>query len=53
MWTRAYNDKQHLNLATEEEKVEATLDPADYIEEKIVNLASEYEDRMLGPIEDA
>ena len=52
MWTRAYNDKQHLNLATEEEKVEATLDPADYIEEKIVNLASEYEERMLGPIED-
>lgn len=51
-WTKAYRDKTYMELATEDERIEALLSPADYIEEKIVNLASEYEDRMLGPIED-
>ena len=35
-----------------EERAEAILDPATFIEEKIINLASEYEERILGPIED-
>ena len=52
-WSASYRDKTYLELATQEERVEAILDPAGFIEEKIVNLATEYEDRILGIIEDA
>lgn len=52
-WTKAYRNKTYMELATEEERLEAILDPANYIEEKIINLATEYEDRILGPIEDS
>ena len=51
-WNKAYHDKTYMDLATEEEKVEAILDPATFVEEKIVNLATEYETLMLAPIED-
>ena len=51
-WSASYRDKTYLELATQEERVEAILDPAGFIEEKIVNLATEYEDRILGIIED-
>jgi len=51
-WSASYRDKTYLELATEEERIDALLSPADYIEEKIVNLATEYEDRILGIIED-
>ena len=47
-WSASYRDKTYLELATEEERIDALLSPADYIEEKIVNLATEYEDRILG-----
>ena len=36
-----------------QEKIDAIVSPADFLEEKIVNTASEYEDLMLDPIEDA
>jgi DNA-directed RNA polymerase subunit A' len=52
-WNKAYREKTHMSLVeNEDERIEATLDPANFIEEKIINLASEYEERMLGPIED-
>ena len=53
-WNKAYRNKTHMSLVeNEDERIEATLDPANFIEEKIINLASEYEERMLGPIEDS
>ena len=51
-WSASYRDKTYLDMATPEERVEAILDPANFIEEKIVNLATEYEERILGIIED-
>ena len=52
-WTRGHRTKNYLDLASPEERTEAVLDPAGFINEKIVALASEYEKRILGPIEDS
>ena len=51
-WNKSRRNKTYLDLVEPEERTEAILDPATFIEEKIINLASEYEDRILGPIED-
>lgn len=51
--TTSYFDKSYLDFAvTNSDKVMAITAPADFIEEKIVDLATEYEDRILVPIED-
>jgi len=48
----SWYDKSFVEKATASDKVDAILDPMNYIEEKIFNLASEYEDLILAPIED-
>lgn len=51
--TQSYFDRDYMKYAeNNEEKVDAITNPGSFIEEKIVNLASEYEDRILAPIED-
>jgi len=49
-----WESKQYLRLATtEDEKVFAASDPVGFIDEKIHKYTSEYEDRLLVPIENA
>jgi DNA-directed RNA polymerase subunit A' len=51
--TQSYFDKDYMKFAeTDSEKIVAITSPGDFIEEKIVDLAGEYEDRILEPIED-
>ena len=51
--TESYFNKTYMDFAeTNSEKVMAITAPADFIEEKIVDLATEYEERILVPIED-
>ena len=51
--TQSYFDKDYMKFAeSTSDKVLAVTSPGDFIEEKIVDLASEYEDRILQPIED-
>lgn len=52
--TQSWWDKDYAKYAdTQQEKIDAIVSPADFIEEKIVNAATEYENKMLIPIEDA
>ena len=47
--TQSYFDKDYMKFAeTDSEKIVAITSPGDFIEEKIVDLAGEYEDRILG-----
>jgi len=49
---KSWNDGTYYEHADiEDEKIAAVIDPAGWLNEKIVNLASEYEDRILEPIE--
>jgi DNA-directed RNA polymerase beta' subunit len=51
---KSWNDGSFFEKAQgEDNKIFAATDPAGYIEETIVNLASEYEDRILEPIENS
>ena len=52
--SQSWQDKDYAKYAdTQQEKIDAIVSPADFIEEKIVNAATEYENKMLIPIEDA
>jgi len=52
--TQSWWDKDYKKYATDQqEKIDAIVSPADFLEEKIVNTATKYETKMLGPIEDA
>ena len=52
--TESWWNKDYERYAeTSQEKIDAIVSPADFLEEKIVNTASEYEDLMLDPIENA
>ena len=52
--TESWWNKDYAKYAeTSQEKIDAIVSPADFLEEKIVDTASEYEDLMLDPIEDA
>jgi DNA-directed RNA polymerase beta' subunit len=49
----SWNDGSFFDKAQgEDEKIFAATDPIGYIEETIINLTGEYEDRILRPIED-
>lgn len=51
--TDAYMNRDAKSVAeNESERVLAITEPADFLEEKIVDLATEYEERSLGIIED-
>jgi len=51
--TQSYFDKDYMKFAeTTSDKILAITSPGDFIEEKIVELAIDYEERILVPIED-
>ena len=48
----SWQENSFVEKAANSDKMEAILDPVNYIEQKIFDLASEYEDKILAPIED-
>lgn len=49
----AWQNNTYERLAkSQQEKIDSIVSPADFVEEKIVNAATEYENKILVPIED-